>query len=295
MNYKHLHYFWTVARVGSITAAGRLLRLRPQTLSTQLQVLEEAFGLSLFERVGRRLELTETGQVVFDYANEMFLLGNELDEMLKGMPTQRPLRFRVGIADVIPKLIAYRFLEPALRCEREVHLVCNEDKMVNLLADLALHKLDMVLADSPTIPGISVRTYHYSMGSVGVTFFGTPGLRAKHPGPFPALLSNAPMLMPTVGNSIRGDIGRWLNDLGIIPRIVAEFEDTALLKAFGQAGAGFFFIPSIIEDDVVYQHQVEVVGHTQAVQAEYFAITTQRRVNHPAIQAIKESRQRIKV
>ncbi len=289
MNYKHLHYFWTVARLGSITAAGKLLRLRPQTLSTQIQVLEEAFGLPLFERVSRGLELTETGQVVFDYANEMFLLGNELSEVLKGMPTERPLRFRVGIADVIPKLIAYRFLEPALRCEREVHLVCIEDKMENLLADLALHKLDLVMADSPTIPGIPVRTYHYSLGSVGVTFFGTPALRARYPGTFPELLNNAPILMPTVGNSIRGNIGRWLNDLGITPKIVAEFQDTALLKTFGQAGAGFFCLPSIIDDEIIFQHQVEVIGHTEAVQAEYFAITTKRRVNHPALQAIKEN------
>ncbi|MBF0140689.1 MAG: transcriptional activator NhaR [Magnetococcales bacterium] len=289
MNYKHLHYFWTVARLGSITAAGKLLRLRPQTLSTQIQVLEEAFGLPLFERVSRGLELTETGQVVFDYANEMFLLGNELSEVLKGMPTERPLRFRVGIADVIPKLIAYRFLEPALRCEREVHLVCIEDKMENLLADLALHKLDLVMADSPTIPGIPVRTYHYSLGSVGVTFFGTPALRARYPGTFPDLLNNAPMLMPTVGNSIRGNIGRWLNDLGITPKIVAEFQDTALLKTFGQAGTGFFCLPSIIDDEIIFQHQLEVIGHTEAVQAEYFAITTKRRVNHPALQAIKEN------
>ncbi|MBF0423420.1 MAG: transcriptional activator NhaR [Magnetococcales bacterium] len=290
MNYKHLFYFWKVAQAGSITTAGRSLRLRPQTLSAQIQTLEEALGHPLFVRMGRRMQLTDTGQMVFEYANDMFLIGNELDEVLKGMPAERPMRLRVGIADVVPKLIACRFLEPALRCDRETHLVCHEGKLKGLLADLAVHQLDLVLADGPTNSNAQMRTLHYSLGAVGVSFFGTSSLRKQFAGPFPEMLHHAPLLMPMEGNVLRGKIGRWLDGLGIAPKIVAEFQDTALMKAFGQVGAGFFCVPSIIEDEIMLQHQVELVGQTHQVEAEYFAITTQRRVEHPAILAIQTRR-----
>ncbi|MBF0175539.1 MAG: transcriptional activator NhaR [Magnetococcales bacterium] len=287
MNYKHLHYFWKVAQAGSITKACKLLHLRPQTLSTQIQALEEVLGLQLFARIGRRLELTDAGRVAFDYANDMFLLGNELEESLKGMPTKRPIRFHVGVAEVVPKLIAYRLLEPALHCEREVQLTCHEGRLENLLADLALHKLDMVLADGPIRSHSPIRLFHHPLGASGLTFFGTSALVERYPGLFPARLDHAPLLLPTNTNAIRGEIIHWLDGLNITPKIVAEFQDSALMKAFGQAGVGFFCSPSIIEDDIVLQHRVEIIGHTHKVLADYFAITVERQVNHPATLAIQ--------
>ncbi len=290
MNYKHLHYFWKVAQVGGITMAARLLRLRPQTLSAQIQTLEETLGVALFDRVGRRLELTDAGRLAFDYANDMFLLGNELEEALQGRPGERPIRFRVGIADEVPKLIAYHLLEPALNGAREVHLSCHEDKLDNLLAELALHKLDLVLTDGPMRSHAPLRVFHHALGDSGLTFFGTEALLERYPGPFPACFDHAPLLMPMERNAIRSEVLRWLEGLNITPKIVAEFQDTALLKAFGQAGVGFFFGPSVIETEIMRQHQVAVAGRAEAVRMDYYAITAKRRIDHPAARAIQAHR-----
>ncbi|MBF0587722.1 MAG: transcriptional activator NhaR [Magnetococcales bacterium] len=286
MNYKHLRYFWKVAQTGSVTGASRQLRLTPQTLSSQIQQLETSFGVDLFDRVGRRMELTEAGLLALDYADEIFLLGTELSSVLSGVSSERPLRFKVGIADVVPKRITLRILEPVLKGKRDVHLICDENKLDHLLANLALHKLDMVLADTPPMPGIHIRVRHHSLGVCGVSFFAVAELLTRHPQPFPEVLSHAPMLVPTEGNALRNNLNRWFDKLGIKPRIIAECQDSALIKDFGLAGVGVFCGPSILAKEISQQYGVEVIGRTDAVAAEYFAITADRRQVHPAVDLI---------
>ncbi|MEG3640111.1 transcriptional activator NhaR [Magnetococcus sp. PR-3] len=286
MNYKHLHYFWKVAHVGSVTAASKQLRLTPQTLSSQIQHLESQMGVALFDRVGRRLELTDAGRLALKYADEIFLLGTELSTVLSGVPSERPLRFRVGIADVVPKRITHRILEPVLQSDQNVHLICDEDKLDQLLANLALHKLDMVLADTPPMPGIHLRVKSHSLGVSGLSFFAVADLLAHYPQPFPDILSYAPMLMPTTGNALRSGLDRWFEALGVKPKIVAECHDSALLKTFGEAGVGLFCAPSLLEGNIAQQYGVEVIGRTNEVVAEYFAMTAERKQSHPGVTMI---------
>jgi LysR family transcriptional activator of nhaA len=278
-----------VAREGGVTKASEQLRLAQPTISGQLKALEEALGEKLFERTGRRLVLTDVGRVVYRYADEIFTLGRELQDTLKGRPTGRPVRFTVGVADAVPKLVAYRLLQPALTLPEPVHVVCREDKPERLLSELGLHSLDLVLSDAPASPGVNVKAYSHLLGETPVAFFGTEALAAAHGKGFPRSLDGAPVLLPTEGSSLRRSLEQWFDAEGLRPRVVGEIEDSALLKVFGQAGTGLFPAPVAIEAEIRVQFGVRVVGRVDAVKARFYALSAERKLKHPAVLAIREA------
>ncbi len=286
LNYHHLLYFWTVAREGSIAAASKSLRLAQPTISTQIRVLEEQLGTQLFVRAHRRLELTESGRVVFRYADEIFGLGREMIEVLRERPRGRAVVLNVGLTAVVPKLVAYRLLEPALQLEPRINIHVHEDRFAGLLGKLANHELDVVLSDAPVGTESSVRAFNHPLGQCGISLFGTASLVARHRRNFPQSLDRAPMLLPMSGTLLRRDLERWFARLGVVPEIVAEFDDSALLNVFGQAGRGLFAGPSAIEAHIRRQYDVAVLGRTDDVIERFFAITVQRRIAHPAVSAI---------
>lgn len=288
-SYNHLYYFWTVAREGGVGRAAEVLHLTPQTISSQLKVLEESLGAPLFDRSGRKLVLTDAGRLALGFAEEIFRLGNELSEAMKGRSTGRPLQLSVGVVDVVPKLVAYRLLEPALKLDEPVRLLCREGKLEILLADLALHKLDMVLADTPLAGAVSLRAFNHPLGDCGITFFATPALAARYRPGFPESLHGAPMLIPAEGSALRGALMHWLDRLGVRPRIVGEFEDQALMQAFGQSGVGVFMSPSVIDAEIAAQHRVESIGATTEVTERYYVISTERRLRHPGVVAVSQA------
>ena len=289
INYKHLHYFWSVAKEGSIARASERLNLTPQTISGQLSLLEEHLGEALFARVGRNLELTETGRLVLSYADEIFSLGGELEEMVHNLPDGRPLLFKVGVADVVPKSIAYRLLAPALKLPEPVRIVCREGAIDALLAELAVHRVDLVIADGPIPPGVNVRGFNHQLGDCGITFLATPRLARKLGKNFPHSLNGAPLLMPGEMTVVRSRLMRWLDGLHIHPRIVGEFDDSALMKAFGRSGAGVFIAPTPIAAEVKKQFGVVGIGQTDEVREQFYAISVERKISHPAVVAITET------
>lgn len=286
LNYHHLLYFHTVAREGSVTRAAQVLRLAQPTLSGQIRRLEEVLDEKLFVRQGRGLVLTDVGQVVYRYADEIFSLGRELLDTLRGRPTRRPARLLVGIADVVPKLVSHRLLEVALRLEEPVQLVLREGKTDALLAALATQAFDLVITDSPLSPHLKVKAFNHLLGSCGITFFAAPALAARHRGRFPQSLDGAPMLLPTDNTALRRSLEQWFERIGVRPRVVAEIEDTALVKAFGQHGAGIFAAPDVMTGEVRRQHGVRTIGSTQEVREHFYAISVERRIKHPAVAAI---------
>jgi LysR family transcriptional activator of nhaA len=289
INYKHLHYFWAVAKEGSIARASERLNLTPQTISGQLSLLEEHMGEALFTRVGRSLELTETGRLVLSYADEIFSLGGELEEMVHNLPDGRPLLFKVGVTDVVPKSIAYRLLAPALKLPEPVRIVCREGAIDALLAELAVHRVDLVIADGPIPPGVNVRGFNHQLGDCGITFLATPRLARKLGKNFPHSLNGAPLLMPGDITVVRSRLMRWLDGLHIHPRIVGEFDDSALMKAFGRSGAGVFIAPTPIAAEVKKQFGVVGIGQTDEVREQFYAISVERKISHPAVVAITET------
>ncbi len=289
INYKHLHYFWVVAKQGGIARASEHLHLTPQTISGQINLLEDSLGEALFSKAGRNLELTETGRLVLSYADEIFSLGGELEEIVRNLPSGRPMVFKVGVADVVPKSIAYRLLAPALALPESVRIVCKENSLDILLADLAIHRVDMVLADGPIPAGLNVRGFNHALGGCGISFLATPPLAKTLDKDFPQSLNGAPMLMPSEINMAQARLLQWLDSLHIHPRIVGEFDDSALMKAFGQAGAGFFITPTAIAAEVVKQYGVQIVGSTEDIREQYYAISVERRISHPAVVAITET------
>ena len=288
-NYHHLRLFWAVAREGNLTRASKKLHLAPQTVSTQIRDFETALGEKLFRRSGRRMLLTDVGHVALRYADEIFSLGQEFREALRGQPTGRPLRLVVGVADVLPKLVAHRLIEPALLLEEPVRIVCREGTPEKLLADLALHGLDVVLSDAPIPPGMNVRAYNHQLGRCGVTFMAQPHLAIRLRKGFPESLEGAPVLLPSEDTVLRRELDEWFDERGVRPVIAGEFGDSALLKVFGQAGAGFFAVPTVIEDEVVRQYEVQPIGATDDVSERFYAISVERRVRHPAVAAICEA------
>ncbi len=286
LNFKHLRYFWMVAKAGGIARASERLHLTPQTISGQISVFEDSLGYQLFARVGRRLQLTDAGRMALSYADEIFTLGEELEGVLHSPAEGRPLQFRVGVADAVPKSIAYRLLEPAVRLPELLHLVCREGKLASLLADLAVQRLDTVIADSPMPAAVNVKGFNHLLGECGVTFFATAKLARKHKGPFPQLLDGAPLLLPGEDAAVRPRLMQWFDKQRIRPRIVGEFDDGALMKAFGQAGAGVFVAPSAIAQQVSRQYGVTAIGHTAAVTEAFYAISVERRLTHPAVVVI---------
>jgi len=289
LNYHHLLYFWMAAREETLTRASERLRLAPSTLSAQIHALEDALGEKLFERSGRRLRLTEMGRTVFGYADEIFSLGRELVESVGGRPTGRPLRLVVGVADVVPKLVAYHLLRPALRLPQPVRLVVHEQSTAKLLAALAVHELDVVLADTPSGPEVRVRAFNHLLGECGVTLFASRELAKKYRKGFPRTLDGAPFLLPGEASTLHGALEQWFEKKGIHPLVVAEFDDSTLIKVFGQGGTGVFAAPSAIEATVCRQYGVAVVGRLDDVRERFYAISIERRLKHPAIIAITES------
>lgn len=286
LNYHHLLYFWMVAKEGSVARASAKLRLAHPTVSGQVHALERALREKLFVRVGRRLELTEMGRAVFRYAEEIFALGRELMDTVKGRPTGRPVWLSVGVCNALPKLVAKRLIEPAIAMPDRPRVICHEEKTSDLLARLQSHELDVVLSDSPAQPGAAPRVFNHLLGECGTSFFASRDTAARFRSGFPASLSGKPMLVPCAGAAIRTQLDQWLEQKEIRPDIVAEFDDSALLKVFGQDGLGVFPAPAVIADSVCRQYDVEVVGTVPAIKERFYAVSAERRVKHPAVLAI---------
>ena len=286
LNYKHLRYFWAVARTGSIVKAAEQLHLTPQSISGQLSEFADSLGVELFRKSGRNLELTETGRRVLSFAEDIFSSGDKLLETLhdNGARALRP--FRVGCADSVSKLIACRLLEPTMRMDEPVRLICKEGRLASLVADLAVHRLDLIIADRPLPSHLSVRGYNHLLGESTLTAFCTAALRQQLDGAFPQCLEGAPLLMPGSDFAVHERVYQWLEKSGLHPRIVGEFDDSAMIKAFGQSGAGIFLAPTVIAAQVCAQYGVVAVGEVDVLAEQVFAITTERRLSHPATVAI---------
>jgi LysR family transcriptional activator of nhaA len=289
INYKHLHYFWVVAKEGGIARASERLHLTPQTISGQLSLLEESLGEALFSRVGRNLELTETGRLTLSYADDIFTLGGELEEVVRNLPSGRPLVFKVGVADVVPKSIAYRLLAPALQLHEPVRIICRENSIDSLLTELALHRIDLVIANSPIPQGVIVRGFNHQLGECGITFFAIPTLAKPLRKGFPQSLNGTPMLIPGAMTVAQSRLIDWFDKHNIHPRIVGEFDDSALMKTFGQAGTGVFIAPTPIAAEVEKQYGVIAIGQTDEVVEQFYAISIERKISHPAVVAITET------
>ena len=289
LNYHHLRLFRAVAHEGNLTRASGKLYLTPQTVSTQIRDLEAAIGEKLFRRSGRGLLLTDAGHVALRYADEIFSVGQEFLETLRGQPSGRPLRLVVGVADMLPKLVAHRLIEPALHLDEPVRIFCREGTPEKLLADLAVHDIDVVLSDSPIPHGLSVRAYNHELGRCGIAFMARAELASRLREGFPRSLDGAPVLLPGVHAVLRRELDSWFHATAVRPVIVGEFEDSALLKVFGQAGAGFFSVPTVMEDEVARQYEVESIGSTDDVVEHFYAISVERHVRHPAVVAICEA------
>jgi LysR family transcriptional activator of nhaA len=288
LNYHHLLYFWTVARAGSIAKAGEELHLAQPTISSQLKLLEESLGHKLFERQGRKLVLTDVGRTVMRYADEIFRLGNELKNVVSGLPGGQQLRLNVGVLDVIPKLVAEQLLKPALEAGPSLRIICREGPLPQLLASLALHELDVVLADAPSSEPVSVRSFNHLLGKSGVSFFAA-GRLLELKKDFPRSLDGAPVLLPSDESSVRRSLELWFERQGLHPIIAGDFDDSALLQAFGQRGHGVFAMPTAIEAEVERQFDCAVIGRTDEIETCFYAITVERRLRHPAVVAIAEA------
>ncbi|KZY32464.1 LysR family transcriptional regulator [Oleiphilus sp. HI0081] len=292
INYNHLLYFWTVAREGSVAKAAESLHLTPQTISGQLKMLEETIGEPLFQRVGRGLVITEMGRMVEQYADEIFSLGAELTQRVKSKQPGAPITFNVGIVNSIPKLIAYKLLEAAMKLDDPVKIVCMESDLDSLLGDLAVHKLDLVLSDRSIPTGLNVKAFSHELGSSSLSFFGTDELRHQHSGEFPELLNEAPVLLPLNDHALRRSLDDWFDQVDISPNVIAEFDDSALLKAFGEGGAGFFPAPSAMASQVERMYNVKSIGEINNVSEHFFVISPERKLKHPAVVAITDAARR---
>lgn len=291
LNYKHLRYFWMVAKAGSITRASEQLFLSPQSISGQLRELEESLGVALFQKVGRKLELTDAGRRAVEYADGIFSLGEGLVDAMRDQGRERVLHLKLGVADSVPKSVAFRVVEPALHLDESVRLVCREGRLEALLSELAIHRLDLVIADRSMPQGSHVRGYSHFLGESGMSVFGAPRLLASLPKPFPAMLENAPFLMPGAETMVRSRLLQWFASQQLRPRVVGEFDDSALLGAFGQAGVGLFVAPTAISEYVCGQYHVRSVGEIAVVKEQFYGLTTERRLTHPAIVAIRRTAQ----
>lgn len=286
INYHHLLYFWVVAREGSLARAGAELHLSQSAISGQIRALEISLGEKLFVKNGRRLMLSETGRMVYRYADEIFTLGKELQDTLKDRPMGRPLRVTIGVADVVPKLIARELIEPALRHPGPVRLICRDDKPERLLAELALHELDVILMDAPAPTHVKVKAFNHLLGECDIFFLARPELASHYKDTFPTSLNGAPVLLPSENTALRRALDHWFEENDIRPQVVGEFEDNALLNVFGEMGMGLFPTPSLIVEEVKRQHRVEIAGRLPDVRQRYYAVTVERRLVHPSAVAI---------
>jgi LysR family transcriptional activator of nhaA len=286
LNYHHLLYFWTVVREGGVSRAAEKLRLAQPTVSAQVKLLEDTLGQPLFDRQGRRLVLTETGRTVFRYADEIFGIGRELLETLKGQAPGRPMRLTVGVANAVPKLIVRRLLQPAFTGGQPIRIECREDSTEALLAELATHGLDVVISDVPPPAHVRVRVFAHLLGESDISILAAPPLAAKLRRRFPQSLNDAPLFLPGHSTALRRSIDQWLDSEDLRPRIVGEFDDSALMTAFGQAGTAAFPAPAVIEREVAGQYKVQAIGRMKQVRERYYAISAERRLKHPAVVAI---------
>jgi len=289
LNYHHLMYFYLVAKTGSIAAAGEQLDLAQPTLSVQIKQLEKRLGEKLFRRVGRSLEMTETGRMVYQYAEDICNLGQELLQTLKGRPENRPMKVNIGIVDVLPKLIVQRLIEPILAMEQQVQIVCYEGHPDELVNDLVNFKLDMVISDSPVQTAQRLRVFNHLLGECGITVFAVSKLAKQYRDDFPASLNGAPWLLPLPSANLRRSLDQWFDQQSIHPQICGEFADSALIKAIGRTGKGLFALPSVIESDVTENVGVEVVGRISKIHERFYAITAERRIKHPAVKVMTDS------
>ena len=290
MNFRHPHYFWVTAKAGGVMRAGEQLHTTPQTLSGQIKLLEDWLGRKLFQKSGRNLELTDDGRLALGYADQIFALGSEMETALRqAHGGLRVLDFRVGVADSVTKSVAYRLLEPALAVDEPVRLICSEGKFPDLLSQLALHRLDLVIADEPMSRRFSIKAFNHPLGSSAMSFFCAPALRAQLGPDFPACLNGAPMLIQGAQASVRQQLEGWLTRHQIHPRIIGEFDDGALMSAFGREARGVFMAPTAMELDTVAQFGVEVIGRTDELVEEFFAVSVERRITHPCVVAITDA------
>ena len=289
LNYTHLLYFWTVAREGSIAKASEVLHLTPQTISGQLKILEQSIGEPLFERVGRGLALTDTGQVVNQYADEIFMLGAELTQRVRSSQALIPTSLNVGVVSSIPKLVALRVLEPALTMDDPVKIICQEGDLDRLLGDLAVHRLDLVISDRPIPTGTNVKAYNHTLGGSHISFFAHRSIAKKYQKRFPQSLDGAPMLLPNQSSPLRRGLDEWFENMDIAPLTVAEFDDSALLKAFGEAALGVYPAPAAIADEVASMYHSVELGTVDSISESYYAISPERKLKHPAVLQITEA------
>lgn len=290
MNYKHLQYFWAVARMGGVVKASEHLHVTPQTVSGQIQLLEDAVGRPLFRKKGRKLELTDTGELVYSYARDIFHLGSELEEVLRqprGM--QRPVELRVGIVDAVPKLVAGRLMAPAMVGAQPFRVICREGKIESLLADLSVHRLDLVLSDRPLPPALSVNAYTHRLGGSQVGFYASTELATTLGTDFPALLDGAPLLSPGSESAMGLRLNQWLGKHKLRPRVVGEFDDSAMVKSLGMQGLGVYIAPKVLDASVRRQYDSVLLGEASDLIEEFHVITVERRITHPGVAAITEA------
>jgi LysR family transcriptional regulator, transcriptional activator of nhaA len=286
LNYHHLYYFWVVAKEGSLTRAAERLDVAIQTISAQLGLLEQYLGKALLAPQGRRLVLTEAGRVALGYADQIFLLGEQMQDVLAETDLGSTMRLTVGLSDSLPKLIASRLLDAALQLNQRVKLICYEDDFESLLGNLSVHKLDVVLTDRPVPSGTTLRVFSHLLGESEISLFAIPSLAERYQADFPASIHNAPVLLPTRGNAIRGRLDHWFESKDVRPNVVGEFDDNALLNTFGRHGIGLFPAPSALAKDVRDQFDAVQVGQLDGVREQFYAISNERRIKHPAVEAI---------
>lgn len=289
LNYSHLQYFWAVAREGSIAKASESLHLTPQTISGQLKLLDEAVGSPLFNRVGRRLVLSDMGRLVFEYADEIFSVGAELASVVRGNHMSGPTTLNLGIVSSLPKLIAERIVAPAMMAEEPVRVRCHESSIEQLLSELAVHKLDLVLSDQPVPDGLGIKAYNHRLGESGMSFFSQRGRARRFRARFPESLNDAPLLLPSQHSALRRRLDDWFENHELSPRIAGEFDDSALLKAFGEAGVGVFAAPTVIEEEICRMYRMSVIGQTDEIKERFYAISPERRLKHPSVVLITDT------
>ena len=286
LNLRHLYYFWLVAKEGSVTRAAERQGVAVQTVSAQLSLLDRSVGRALLAPQGRRLVLTDAGRIALGYAEQIFALAEQMQDALAAIGTTQAMRLTVGISDSLPKLIASRLLDAALQLPQQVKLVCFEDRFESLLGALSVHKLDVVLTDRPVPPGTNLKVFSHLLGESEITLFGVPALARKYRAQFPSSLQGAPLLLPTRNNAIRGRLDQWFETQDVRPEVVGEFDDNALLNTFGGNGLGLFPAPSVLAADVREQFGAEPVGPIAQVREQFYAISNERKIKHPAIEAI---------
>ncbi len=289
LNYSHLQYFWAVAREGSIAVASKSLHVTPQTISGQLKLLDAAVGQPLFNRVGRRLVLSDMGRVVFEYADDIFSVGAELASAVRGNQMRGPTTLNLGIVSSMPKLIAERIVAPAMMVEPPVRVRCHESSLEQLLSELAVHKLDLVLSDQPVPDGLSIKAYNHRLGESGMSFFSQRRQARRYRARFPDSLNDAPLLLPSQHSALRRRLDDWFESQELSPYIAGEFDDSALLKAFGEAGAGVFAAPTVIEEEICRMYRMSVIGQTDEIKERFYAISPERRLKHPSVVLITDT------